>query len=114
MALVHAATANSLGTLATRVSYELGLTGPSLSLQTACSTGLVALHTAFQDLVEYRCDTALAAAVSLNPSAHLGYRHVPDGPFSPTGTAVPSPTTRRAPRPATAWARWSSSGWRTH
>ncbi|MFH9096198.1 type I polyketide synthase [Streptomyces albidoflavus] len=85
VALVHAATANSLGTLATRVSYELGLTGPSLSLQTACSTGLVALHTAFQDLVEYRCDTALAAAVSLNPSAHLGYRHVPDGPFSPDG-----------------------------
>ncbi|MGW9283881.1 beta-ketoacyl synthase N-terminal-like domain-containing protein, partial [Streptomyces diastaticus] len=85
VALVHAATANSLGTLATRVSYELGLTGPSLSLQTACSTGLVALHSAFQDLVEYRCDTALAAAVSLNPSAHLGYRHVPGGPFSPDG-----------------------------
>ncbi|MFD9435310.1 type I polyketide synthase [Streptomyces sp. NPDC060002] len=83
--LVHAATANSLGTLATRISYELGLTGPSLSLQTACSTALVALHTACQDLIEYRCDTALAAAVSLNPSARLGYRYVPDGPFSPDG-----------------------------
>ncbi|MEU6391697.1 beta-ketoacyl synthase N-terminal-like domain-containing protein [Streptomyces sp. NPDC046939] len=85
VALVHAATANSLGTLATRVSYELGLTGPSVSLQTACSTALVAVHTACQDLLDYRCDTALAAAVSLNPSAHLGYRHVPDGPFSPDG-----------------------------
>ncbi|MEU1039102.1 type I polyketide synthase [Streptomyces sp. NPDC005551] len=83
--LVHAATANSLGTLATRLSYELGLTGPSVSLQTACSTALVALHTACQDLIEYRCDTALAAAVSLNPAALLGYRHVPDGPFSPDG-----------------------------
>jgi acyl transferase domain-containing protein/thioesterase domain-containing protein len=83
--LVHAATANSLGTLATRISYELGLTGPSVSLQTACSTALVALHTACQDLIEYRCDTALAGAVSLNPSALLGYRHVPDGPFSPDG-----------------------------
>ncbi|MFE6199403.1 type I polyketide synthase [Streptomyces sp. NPDC057838] len=83
--LVHAATANSLGTLATRVSYELGLTGPSVSLQTACSTALVAVHTACQDLLDYRCDTALAAAVSLNPSAALGYRHVPDGPFSPDG-----------------------------
>lgn len=85
MALVHAATANSLGTLATRVSYELGLTGPSLSLQTACSTALVALHTACQDLLDYRCDLALAGAISLNPSAALGYRHVPDGPFSPDG-----------------------------
>ena len=83
--LVHAATANSLGTLATRVSYELGLTGPSVSLQTACSTALVAVHTACQDLLDHRCDTALAAAVSLNPSAALGYRHVPDGPFSPDG-----------------------------
>ncbi|MEY9489965.1 phthiocerol/phenolphthiocerol synthesis type-I polyketide synthase E [Streptomyces calvus] len=83
--LVHAATANSLGTLATRVSYELGLTGPSVSLQTACSTALVAVHTACQDLLDHRCDTALAAAVSLNPSAMLGYRHVPDGPFSPDG-----------------------------
>ncbi|WP_320777575.1 type I polyketide synthase [Streptomyces sp. CRN 30] len=85
VALVHAATANSLGTLATRVSYELGLTGPSVSLQTACSTALVAVHTACQDLLDYRCDTALAAAVSLNPSALLGYRYVPDGPFSPDG-----------------------------
>ncbi len=83
--LVHAATANSLGTLATRISYELGLTGPSVSLQTACSTALVAVHTACQDLLDHRCDTALAAAVSLNPSAALGYRHVPDGPFSPDG-----------------------------
>ncbi len=82
---MHAATANSLGTLATRISYELGLTGPSLSLQTACSTALVALHTACQDLLDFRCDLALAGAVSLNPSALLGYRHVPDGPFSPDG-----------------------------
>ncbi|MGP9022571.1 type I polyketide synthase [Streptomyces sp. BR1] len=85
VALVHAATSNSLGTLATRISYELGLTGPSLSIQTACSTALVGIHTACQDLIDYRCDLALAGAVSLNPSALLGYRHVPDGPFSPDG-----------------------------
>ncbi|GAA2785387.1 beta-ketoacyl synthase N-terminal-like domain-containing protein [Kitasatospora sp. CM 4170] len=85
VALVHAATSNSLGTLATRVSYELGLTGPSLSLQTACSTALVAVHQACQDLIDYRCDTALAGAVSVNPSALLGYRWVPGGPFSPDG-----------------------------
>ncbi|MET9604175.1 beta-ketoacyl synthase N-terminal-like domain-containing protein [Streptomyces sp. NPDC006512] len=83
--LVHAATNNSLGTLATRISYELGLTGPSLSLQTACSTALVALHQACQDLIDHKCDMALSGAVSLNPSALLGYQHVPDGPFSPDG-----------------------------
>ncbi|MGN7142524.1 beta-ketoacyl synthase N-terminal-like domain-containing protein, partial [Streptomyces pseudogriseolus] len=83
--LVHAATSNSLGTLATRISYELGLTGPSVSLQTACSTALVALHSACQDLLDHRCDAAVAGAVSLNPSALLGYRHVPGGPFSPDG-----------------------------
>ncbi|MCZ9634915.1 type I polyketide synthase [Rhodococcus sp. BH5] len=83
--LVHAAINNSLGTLATRISYELGLTGPSLSLQTTCSTALVALHTACQDLLDFRCDLALTGAASLNPSAMLGYRYVPDGPFSPDG-----------------------------
>ncbi|MEI5519541.1 beta-ketoacyl synthase N-terminal-like domain-containing protein [Streptomyces brasiliscabiei] len=84
--LVHTTAANSLGTLATRVSYELGLTGPSLSLQTACSTGLVAVHTACQDLLNLSCDIALAGAVSVNPSAKLGYQHVPGGVFSPDGT----------------------------
>ncbi|WP_327321222.1 acyltransferase domain-containing protein [Streptomyces sp. NBC_01210] len=85
VAMVHAATSNSLGTLATRVSYGLGLTGPSMSLQTACSTGLVAVHTACQELIDFRCDMALAGAVSLNPAAKLGYRYVPGGPFSPDG-----------------------------
>jgi len=83
--LVHAATANSLGTVATRISYELGLTGPSLSLHTACSTALVAIHTACQDLLGHACDLALAAAASVNPSALLGYRYLPDGPFSRDG-----------------------------
>ncbi|MFE7898204.1 type I polyketide synthase [Streptomyces sp. NPDC057424] len=83
--LVHSTAANSLGTLATRISYELGLTGPSLSLQTACSTGLVAIHTACQDLLNHACDMALAGAVSVNPAAKLGYRHVPGGMFSPDG-----------------------------
>ncbi|WP_461030445.1 beta-ketoacyl synthase N-terminal-like domain-containing protein, partial [Streptomyces sparsus] len=85
VALVHAATSNSLGTLATRISYELGLTGPSVSVQTACSTALVAVHTACRELIDHRCDVALAGAASVNPSAMLGYRHVPDGPFSPDG-----------------------------
>lgn len=111
--LVHAATSNSLGTLATRISYELGLTGPSVSLQTACSTALVALHSACQDLLDHRCDAAVAGAVSLNPSALLGYRHVPGGRSRPTGGAAPSPRTRPAPPRETGWGWWSSSVWKT-
>ncbi|MEU6774135.1 beta-ketoacyl synthase N-terminal-like domain-containing protein [Streptomyces sp. NPDC046759] len=85
MAQTHAAIANSLGAVATRISYELGLTGPSLSVQTTCSTGLVAVHTACQELLGFKCDIALAAAASVNPAGPLGYRHVPDGPFAPDG-----------------------------
>ncbi|MFI0421229.1 type I polyketide synthase [Spongiactinospora sp. 9N601] len=76
---------NSPGTLPTRVSYLLGLTGPSISVQTACSTSLVAVHLACQDLLAHRCDLALAGGVALNPQARLGYRHVKDGPYSPDG-----------------------------
>ncbi|RFU84395.1 acyltransferase domain-containing protein [Streptomyces triticagri] len=76
---------NSPGTLSTRVSYLLGLTGPSVNVQTACSTSLVAVHAACQDLLAHRCDLALAGGVALNPHARLGYRHVEDGPYSPDG-----------------------------
>ncbi|MGJ5892625.1 type I polyketide synthase [Streptomyces sp. V2] len=76
---------NSPGTLPTRVSYLLGLTGPSVSVQTACSTSLVAVHLACQDLLAHRCDLALAGGVALNPQARLGYRYVQDGPYSPDG-----------------------------
>ncbi|MFI9273249.1 type I polyketide synthase [Kitasatospora sp. NPDC052896] len=85
VAATHAAISNSLGALATRLSYHLGLTGPSLTVQTTCSTALVALHTACQELLAYHCDIALTAAASINTSAPLGYHHTPDGPFSPDG-----------------------------
>ncbi|PYK12538.1 MAG: polyketide synthase, partial [Verrucomicrobia bacterium] len=46
--------------LTTRVSYKLGLTGPSITLQTSCSTSLVAVHMACQSLRAGECDLALA------------------------------------------------------
>ncbi|WP_275558070.1 beta-ketoacyl synthase N-terminal-like domain-containing protein [Streptomyces sp. 5-6(2022)] len=85
----HAQLGNVNSTLATRVSYELGLTGPSVSVQTACSTSLVAVHLACQDLLAYRCDMALAGGVSLNPALRQGYRYVKDGPFSRDGHCRP-------------------------
>ncbi|MCX4849520.1 type I polyketide synthase [Streptomyces sp. NBC_00893] len=81
--------ANASSALVTRVSYLLNLTGPSFAVQTACSTSLVAVHTACQDLLDYRCDLALAGGASVNPSAKLGYQYVPDGPFSPDGSCRP-------------------------
>jgi len=51
--------------LATRVSYKLDLRGPSVTVQTACSTSLVAVVQAVNALLSYQCDTALAGGVSI-------------------------------------------------
>lgn len=77
--------ANSPGSLPGRVSYHLNLTGPSIAVSTACSTSLVAVHLACQELLDYRCDLALAGGVSLNPHPGKGYRYTPNGPLSPDG-----------------------------
>src|SRR6266536_1016900 len=57
--------ANDKDYLPTRVSYKLNLRGPSLSVQTAGSTSLVAVCLACQNLLNYQCDMALAGGVSV-------------------------------------------------
>jgi acyl transferase domain-containing protein/glutamate-1-semialdehyde aminotransferase len=59
--------------LATRVSYKLDLKGPSVSVQTACSTSLVAVCQAVQSLLAYQCDMALAGGVSIALPQKRGY-----------------------------------------
>ncbi len=71
--------------LATRTSYKLGLRGPSLSVQTACSTSLVAVHLACQSLLSGECDMALAGGVSVRVPQRVGYFHQPGGILSPDG-----------------------------
>ncbi|ELS00506.1 polyketide synthase family protein [Xenococcus sp. PCC 7305] len=71
--------------LATRVSYKLNLTGPSLSVQTACSTSLVATTLACQSLLNYQCDMALAGGVSVNILEKTGYLYQEGGILSPDG-----------------------------
>ena len=58
-------TGNDKDFLTTRVSYLLNLTGPSVNVQTACSTSLVAIHLASQSLLNGECDMALAGAVTI-------------------------------------------------
>jgi acyl transferase domain-containing protein len=71
--------------LAARVSYKLGLRGPSITVQTACSTSLVAVQLACAALAAGACDLALAGGVSVAVPHRHGYLFEPDGILSPDG-----------------------------
>ncbi len=75
--------------LATRVSYKLNLKGPSFTVQTACSTSLVAVHLACQSLLNYHCDLALAGGVRITVPQKMGYRYQVAGINSPDGHCRP-------------------------
>ncbi len=81
--------ANDKDFLATRTSYDLDLRGPSLSINTACSTSLVAIHVACQSLLNFECDLALAGGVSLSNFGPAGYNHVPGSILAPDGRCRP-------------------------
>ncbi|UTY59427.1 SDR family NAD(P)-dependent oxidoreductase [Massilia sp. erpn] len=66
---------NDQGSLATRIAYKLNLRGPAVSVQTACSTSLVAVHMACRSLLNFESDLALAGGVWLNLLQEMGYRH---------------------------------------
>ena len=71
--------------LAPMVSYRLDLGGPSVTVQTACSTSLVAVQSACDALISHAADLGLAGGVSLRFPQHAGYHYHPNGIFSPTG-----------------------------
>lgn len=75
--------------LATRVSHELNLRGPSLSVQTACSSSLTAVHLACQSLLSGECDMALAGASAIRIPHHVGYTYEPGAMVSPSGHCRP-------------------------
>lgn len=75
--------------LATRVSYKLDLRGPSMTVQTACSTSLVAVAQACQALLLHQCDMALAGGVSITFPQQRGYRHTEGGMVSADGHCRP-------------------------
>ncbi len=71
--------------IATRVCYKLNLRGPGVNVNTACSTSLVAIHTAAQALLSGECDMALAGGVTLCLPAKSGYLYEPGSIASPDG-----------------------------
>ncbi|MEM9691929.1 MAG: type I polyketide synthase [Myxococcota bacterium] len=71
--------------LTTRVSYKLNLKGPSIDVQTACSTSLVAVQLACQSLLTYQCDMALAGGISIYTPQATGYLYQDEGIFPPDG-----------------------------
>src|SRR3984893_6719029 len=71
--------------LSTRISYKLNLKGPSLTIQTACSTSMVAVHLARQSLLNGESDIALAGAISVRVPHRAGYFCDGGGVVSPDG-----------------------------
>ncbi|WP_335111072.1 aminotransferase class III-fold pyridoxal phosphate-dependent enzyme [Nostoc sp.] len=65
--------ANEKDFLTTRAAYKLNLKGPAVSVNTACSTSLVAVIQACQALTSYQCDLALAGGVSMTTPQNSGY-----------------------------------------
>ena len=77
--------ANANDYLTTRVSYKLNLRGPSIDIQTACSTSLVAVHVACQNLLSGECNIALAGGVTVINPQKGGYWYQEGGILSPDG-----------------------------
>jgi acyl transferase domain-containing protein/acyl carrier protein len=94
---IYAYLGNEKDFLATRVSYKLNLSGPSVVVQTACSTALVATHLACQSLLNGECDLAMAGGVSLmratknNPEADSTVEEISTNGNAPNDGGVISP-----------------------
>ncbi|NER83044.1 MAG: type I polyketide synthase, partial [Leptolyngbya sp. SIO1D8] len=76
---------NRQDNLATRVAYKLNLKGSALTVQTGCSTSLVAVHLACQSLLDHECKMALAGGVCINSLEKTGYLYQEGGISSPDG-----------------------------
>ncbi|WP_265445529.1 non-ribosomal peptide synthetase [Acetivibrio straminisolvens] len=75
--------------LASRVSYVFNLKGPSINVQTACSTSMTAIALACEGLLNYNCDMAIAGGAAIKLPQKLGYLYQPGMIASPDGHARP-------------------------
>ena len=78
-------TGNDKDFMTTRLSHVLDLHGPSINLQTACSTSLVATHYAAQALLNGECDMAIAGGVTIELPQGRGYLYKENEILSPDG-----------------------------
>src|ERR1022692_235387 len=85
MGMLQATLGNESDSLASMVSYKLNLKGPSIGVQSFCSTSLVAVHLACQSLLTYECDMAMAGGVAIDSSQNTGYLYQAGGIASPDG-----------------------------
>lgn len=86
--------------LCTRVSYKLDLRGPSVTVQTACSTSLVAVQMAALALQRGECDVALAGGVSIAFPQRGGYLYQEGMILSPDGVCRPFDKMAKGTRPS--------------
>jgi acyl transferase domain-containing protein len=82
-------TGNDKDFVATRIAYKLNLRGPAITVQCACSTSLVAIAQACQNLMSFQCDLALAGGVSVTFPQKRGYLHEEGSLVSGDGTCRP-------------------------
>ena len=81
--------ATSIGMLSTQTSYRLNLKGRSLNINTACSTGLVTVDYACQDLTLNNCDVAIAGAIHISAPLESGYHYQKNSILSEDGHCRP-------------------------
>ena len=81
--------ANDKDALTQQLAYKLDLRGPAITVQTACSTGLVAVQQACLNLLNFQCDLALAGGVSVKVPHRSGYLYQEGGISSPDGRCRP-------------------------
>lgn len=67
------AVGNDKDYLATRTSYLFNLKGPSINVQTACSTSMTAIALAYESLIDYNCDMAIAGGAGIKLPQKSGY-----------------------------------------
>ncbi|EKE80855.1 type I polyketide synthase [Idiomarina xiamenensis] len=87
LAQTEAELANQSDSLTTTVSFKLNLRGPSYNIQTFCSTSLVSVHVACQNIISGECDMALAGGISLRVPQQRGYLPVSCGTQSIDGSS---------------------------
>ena len=75
--------------LATRIAYKLGITGPAVTVQTACSTSLVATHLACQSILNQESDMALVGAAAVRAPLKVGHMYEQGSVFSSDGFCKP-------------------------